>query len=171
MATTTLTAVPIHPGPVDRGAGSCRTGPTTFRAKPPPATTLLSTGGASFYAVEAVLGLAYGRTTMAPMTDGAELGSAVHHCTDAVGMDERLPVSGNRLPPEWALRVPSDYVDVIQHAVPAAIRDARVDPVRRDRVGTDFTACIVVPTSEDVRHPEEAVIPHRTLPFTRSSPP
>ena len=74
-----------------------------------------------------------GRAQVVRVADGAELRSAVHPCTHAVGVDERLPVSGKRLPPEWALRVPSDYVDLLHHAVPAAIRDAGVDPVRRDR--------------------------------------
>ena len=37
------------------------------------------------------------------------------------------------LPPDWALQVPHDYVDVLQNAVPAAVRAQRRRPGRRDR--------------------------------------
>jgi len=57
--------------------------------------------------------------------------------------------SGRRLPPEWALQVPQDYVEVLQYAVPAAVRDAGIDPGQVIGIATDFTACTVLPTTED----------------------
>ena len=55
------------------------------------------------------------------------------------------------LPPEWALQVPSDYVDVLKTAVPAALaaaeRDHGIDRAHVIGIGTDFTACTMVPTT------------------------
>ncbi|MBY8854028.1 ribulokinase, partial [Saccharothrix sp. MB29] len=63
-------------------------------------------------------------------------------------LDRALP-DGTPLPPEWALQVPQDYIDVLKHAVPAAIADAGVDPADVIGIGTDFTACTMVPVRAD----------------------
>src|SRR6185369_2101754 len=56
---------------------------------------------------------------------------------------------GTRLGVDWALQVPSDYVDVLKNAVPAAIAAAGIDPAAVVGIGTDFTACTMVPTLAD----------------------
>jgi L-ribulokinase len=89
-----------------------------------------------------------GRALVVRVEDGAELGSAVHPYTHGV-VDDRLPTTGARLSPDWALQVPSDYVDVLCNAVPEAIKSAGVDPSDVVGIGTDFTACTMVPTTED----------------------
>ena len=53
------------------------------------------------------------------------------------------------LPPDWALQVPSDYVDVLANAVPEAVRVAGIDPGQVVGIGTDFTACTVLPVLAD----------------------
>jgi L-ribulokinase len=88
-----------------------------------------------------------GRAVVVRVSDGAELGSAVHDYPHGV-LDEGLP-SGSVLPPEWALQVPGDYVDVLAHAVPEAVRAAGVDPGHVVGIGTDFTACTVLPVLAD----------------------
>ncbi|GAA0259930.1 ribulokinase [Saccharothrix mutabilis subsp. mutabilis] len=88
-----------------------------------------------------------GRAVVVRVRDGAELGSAVHDYAHGV-LDRALP-SGRALPPDWALQVPSDYVDVLRHAVPAALRAAGADPADVIGIGTDFTACTMVPTTAD----------------------
>jgi L-ribulokinase len=45
--------------------------------------------------------------------------------------------------------VPHDYVEVLQQAVPAAVRSAGIDPQRVIGIGTDFTACTVLPVLGD----------------------
>ena len=45
--------------------------------------------------------------------------------------------------------MPEDYVDVLRTAVPAAVRDAGIDPAAVIGIGTDFTACTMVPTLAD----------------------
>ncbi|HWO63194.1 MAG TPA: ribulokinase [Umezawaea sp.] len=89
-----------------------------------------------------------GRAVVVRVHDGAELGSAVHDYRHGV-VDRVLPATGRSLPPEWALQVPSDYVDVLRAAIPAAIAEAGVDPANVIGVGTDFTACTMVPTTAD----------------------
>jgi L-ribulokinase len=60
-----------------------------------------------------------------------------------------MPGSGRRLPPDWALQVPSDYVEVLRTAVPAAVEEAGIDPAHVIGIATDFTACTMVPTTGD----------------------
>lgn len=88
-----------------------------------------------------------GRAVVVRIRDGAELGTAVHEYSHAV-IDRTLPATGRALPPDWALQVPADYLDVLKTAVPAAILAAGVDPSDVVAVGTDFTACTVLPTTE-----------------------
>ena len=114
-----------------------------------------------------VVGVDYGtlsgRAVVVRVRDGAELGSAVHEYTHGV-ISETLPTTGAPLPPEWALQVPSDYVDVLKQAVPAALAAAGVDPADVIGIGTDFTACTMVPTTADgtplCELPEFADRPH-----------
>ncbi|GAA5194653.1 ribulokinase [Rugosimonospora acidiphila] len=102
-------------------------------------------------AVPVVVGIDFGtlsgRAVVVRTTDGAELGQAVHEYRHAV-LTTALP-DGTPLPPDWALQVPSDYVDVLRHAVPRALEAAGVDPADVVGVGTDFTACTMVPTLRD----------------------
>ncbi|MFA9443739.1 ribulokinase [Egicoccus sp. AB-alg6-2] len=100
-----------------------------------------------------VIGIDYGtlsgRAVVVRVRDGEELGSAVHDYPHGV-MDERLTAGdGRALPPDWALQVPADYVAVLQQAVPAAMREAGVAPDDVIGIGTDFTACTMVPTTAD----------------------
>src|SRR3954454_829801 len=88
-----------------------------------------------------------GRAVVVRVRDGAELGTAEHEYRHAV-LDRELP-DGTGLPPDWALQVPSDYVDVLRHAVPAALAAAGVRPEQVIGIGTDFTACTVLPVLAD----------------------
>ncbi len=99
-----------------------------------------------------VIGIDYGtlsgRAVVIRVSDGAELGSAVLDYTHAV-MDTTLAASGKTLPPDWALQVPQDYVEVLKTAVPEAVAAAGIDPASVIGIGTDFTACTMVPTLSD----------------------
>ncbi|WP_294565522.1 ribulokinase [uncultured Arthrobacter sp.] len=89
-----------------------------------------------------------GRAVVVRVSDGAEVGSAVTEYPHAV-MDTVLAATGAPLPPDWALQVPADYVEVLRTAVPAAVRDAGISPQDVVGVGTDFTACTMIPTTAD----------------------
>jgi L-ribulokinase len=100
------------------------------------------------YVVGVDFGTLSGRALVVRVADGAEFGSAVHEYRHGV-MDEVLDASGRRLPPDWALQDPEDYLDVLRHAVPAAIGEAGIDPAQVIGIGTDFTACTVLPVLAD----------------------
>lgn len=89
-----------------------------------------------------------GRAIVVRVSDGAELGTAVHEYANAV-IDERLPATGERLPPEWALQEPNDWLEVLRRAVPAAVADAGIDPATIIGIGTDFTASTPMPVTHD----------------------
>ncbi len=104
-----------------------------------------------------------GRAVVVRVSDGTALGHAVHEYRHGV-VDRTLPGTGEPLPPEWALQVPSDYTDVLRFAVPEAVRAAGADPADVVGIGTDFTACTMVPTTADgtplSELPEFAANPH-----------
>jgi L-ribulokinase len=89
-----------------------------------------------------------GRALVVRVSDGAELGTAVHDYRHAV-MDSSLAATGEPLPPDWALQDPEDYLEVLREAVPAALAAAGVDPGAVIGVATDFTACTVLPVTGD----------------------
>jgi L-ribulokinase len=89
-----------------------------------------------------------GRALVVRVSDGAELGTAVSEYRHAV-MDDSLAATGEPLPPDWALQDPEDYRDVLREAVPAAIAAAGIDPAQVIGIGTDFTACTVLPALAD----------------------
>jgi L-ribulokinase len=99
------------------------------------------------YVVGVDFGTLSGRALVVEVKDGRELGSAVHDYAHGV-LTDSLP-AGTPLPPDWALQVPSDYIDVLRTAVPEAIRAAGIDPAQVIGIATDFTACTMVPTLAD----------------------
>ena len=115
------------------------------------------------YVVGVDYGTLSGRAVVVRVGDGEELGSAVKEYPHAV-MERTLAATGAPLPHDWALQVPSDYLDVLREAVPAALRASGVDPAQVVGIGTDFTACTVLPTLADgtplCELPELADRPH-----------
>jgi L-ribulokinase len=111
-----------------------------------------SSGGSSpredTYAIGVDYGTLSGRALVVRVSDGAELGTAVSEYRNGV-IDSVLPATGEALPPDWALQDPEDYCDVLREAVPAAIAAAGIDPAQVIGIGTDFTACTVLPTLAD----------------------
>jgi len=134
------------------------------KRQPPEGPHVTSTSRHS--ADAAVIGVDYGtlsgRAVVVRVSDGQELGSAVHDYPHAV-LDSALP-TGQPLPPEWALQVPADYIAVLQLAVPQALRLSGVDPADVIGISTDFTACTMVATLADgtplCEVPEFATSPH-----------
>jgi L-ribulokinase len=99
-----------------------------------------------------VIGIDYGtlsgRAVVVRVSDGAELGTGTCDYPHAV-MDTTLAASGSALPPDWALQVPADYVEVLKVAVPAAIAASGIDPASVIGIGTDFTASTPMPVLAD----------------------
>ena len=99
------------------------------------------------YVVGVDFGTLSGRALVVRVSDGAELGTAVHEY--AHGVLDRELADGTPLPPDWALQVPEDYRQVLRTAVPQAVQAAGIDPVDVIGIATDFTACTMVPTLAD----------------------
>jgi L-ribulokinase len=89
-----------------------------------------------------------GRAVVVRASDGEELGSAVHEYAHAV-IERELPASGERLPPQWALQDPEDYVDVLRTTVPASMAAAGIAPDQVIGIATDFTASTPMPVLRD----------------------
>jgi len=104
-----------------------------------------------------------GRAVVVRVADGEELADAVHPYPHG-SVERALPATGAVLPPDWALQVPADWVEVLRTAVPKALAASGVDPRDVVGIGTDFTACTVLPTLADgtplCELPELADRPH-----------
>src|ERR1035437_3337628 len=91
--------------------------PPTVPARQPP-ERLHVTSPSRTRTEAVVVGVDYGtlsgRAVVVRVSDGQELGSAVHDYPHAV-LDAALP-TGQPLRPEWALQVPADYLTVLQVA-------------------------------------------------------
>ena len=116
---------------------------------------------------DVVIGVDFGtlsaRAVVVDAADGSLLGTGVGEYRHGV-VDDTLPTTGARLPPDWALQVPGDYVEAMVVAVRGAVVDAGVQPDRVVGIGTDFTACTVLPTTAEgtplCELPEFARRPH-----------
>ena len=100
------------------------------------------------YVIGVDYGTLSGRALIVRASDGHEMGSAVFEYPNAV-MDRVLNSSGATLGPDWALQDAQDYVEVLKHAVPEALRISGINPADVVGIATDFTACTMVPVLED----------------------
>lgn len=100
------------------------------------------------YVVGVDYGTLSGRAVVVSVSDGTELGSAVFEYPHAV-MDEILSATGEKLPPDWALQDPMDYIAVLKNAVPEAVQQSGINPNDVVGIATDFTACTMVPVLSD----------------------
>src|ERR1700677_2775300 len=97
------------------------------------------------YVVGVDFGTLSARALVVRVSDGAELGTAVHEYTRGV-IDGQL--NGN-LPPDWALQDPADYTAALGTAVPNAVWQAGIDPAQVIGIATAFTASPCLPVTAD----------------------
>jgi L-ribulokinase len=99
-----------------------------------------------------VVGVDFGtlsaRAVVVRASDGAELGTGVGEYAHG-SIERTLPSTGQPLPPDWALQDPADWRAALGAAVREALGDAGVDPAAVVGIGTDFTACTVLPVLRD----------------------
>ncbi len=100
------------------------------------------------YAIGIDFGTESARTALISLDDGRELAMAIYAYADGV-IDERLPDSGVRLEPDWALQNPDDYTRAVKDTIPRVLRESGVSPEDVIGIGTDFTACTMLPTLRD----------------------
>lgn len=101
----------------------------------------------SKYVIGVDFGTLSGRAVLVDVKTGGELASSVYDYPHAV-MDKSLP-DGTLLGHDWALQDPQDYIDVLSHTIPAVLKESGVSNEDIIGIGTDFTACTVMPVKAD----------------------
>jgi L-ribulokinase len=99
------------------------------------------------YVVGVDFGTLSARALVVRVSDGAEAGTAVSEYPH--GAIDRILAGHGELPPDWALQDPADYTGALADAVPAAVRDAGIDPAQVIGIATDFTASTCMPVLAD----------------------
>ena len=113
------------------------------------------------------LGIDFGtlsaRVLLVEIGTGTEVETGVYEYPSSV-IDDRLPSTGEKLPPDWALQDPQDYLDVLNKTVPEVIRQSKVSPNDVIGIGIDFTACTILPIDKSGKplcfDPEWSSNPH-----------
>ncbi len=101
----------------------------------------------STYSIGVDYGTESGRAVLVDVRNGRELASAVHRYGDGV-IDRVIPGTGIRLDPDFALQNPADYLEVLKRTIPAVLRQGKVKAQDVIGIGTDFTACTMLPVDE-----------------------
>src|SRR5688572_13801862 len=98
------------------------------------------------------IGLDFGtesvRALLVDSATGKTVATAVEAYADGV-IDEHLPGTGERLPPDWALQNPADWLTGLERTIAAVLLQSRVAPADVTGIGLDFTSCTVLPTTAD----------------------
>ncbi|HUW91585.1 MAG TPA: ribulokinase [Bacteroidales bacterium] len=101
----------------------------------------------SKYSIGVDFGTLSGRAVLVNVENGEEVAVSVFEYPHGV-MDEKLP-DGTPLGVDWALQHPQDYLDVFRETIPAVMKKAGVKAEDVIGVGTDFTACTMLPVTID----------------------
>lgn len=99
------------------------------------------------YVIGIDFGTLSGRALLVDAESGEELGQAVREYAHGV-METSLP-SGKKLPKQFALQDPADYLEVLGANVREVIEKSGIDPRDVAGIGIDFTTCTVLPVFGD----------------------
>lgn len=97
-----------------------------------------------------VIGIDFGtesvRAILVNTSNGALSTSEVVKYSDGV-IDEFLPTNHVKLPPDYALQNPDDWLSSMETAVRTAVRETRIESEQIIGIGIDFTSCTILPTT------------------------
>ncbi|MCY8874907.1 ribulokinase [Bacillus spizizenii] len=96
------------------------------------------------YTIGVDFGTLSGRAVLVHVETGEELASAVKEYRHAV-IDTVLPKTGHKLPRDWSLQDPADYLEVLETTIPSLLEQTDVEPKDIIGIGIDFTACTILP--------------------------
>lgn len=99
------------------------------------------------YTIGVDFGTLSGRAVLVDTRDGTEVAEAVFDYPHGV-MDDMLP-SGKKLPYDWALQHPQDYLDVFANTIPAVLEQSGISKDDVKGIAIDFTASTPMPTKAD----------------------
>lgn len=98
-----------------------------------------------------VIGIDFGtlsaRAVIADPTNGDEIAESTYNYPHGV-MDEKLP-DGTKLPPQWALQHPADYIEALQTTLSDIFKKSKIQPEQIVGLGLDFTTCTILPIYEN----------------------
>ncbi|MFP7361346.1 ribulokinase [Bacillus paralicheniformis] len=100
------------------------------------------------YTIGVDFGTLSGRAVLVDVRTGEEIATAVKEYTHGV-IDRELPVSKRKLPRDWALQHPADYIEVLEETIPSLLKQSKADPKEIIGIGIDFTACTILPVDEN----------------------
>jgi len=86
------------------------------------------------------------RAVLVDVATGAVVATATHPYAHGV-IDRTLPGRAERLPPDWALQDPADWLDAAAVLLSEIARHGRADEIIG--IGVDFTSCTVLPATAD----------------------
>lgn len=99
------------------------------------------------YTIGIDFGSLSGRALLLNISSGEEIASSIFEYPHGV-MDTQLPTD-EKLGNEYALQHPQDYLDVLYNTIPDVIKTSSVNPEDIIAIGTDFTACTMIPCKAD----------------------
>ena len=100
------------------------------------------------YTVGLDFGTESARALVVDVADGRVAGQAAHAYPHGV-IDDALPAGGAKLPPDYALQHPGDWLDALAAATRGAVARAGIDPLDVIGIGVDFTSCTMLPCRAD----------------------
>lgn len=100
------------------------------------------------YTIGVDYGTLSGRAVLVDVSNGREIASSTLEYPHGV-MDEYLPDGKTKLPPDWALEHPQDYLDVLGYTIPNVLKESGVSKDDIIGIGIDFTACTLLPVYKD----------------------
>ena len=98
------------------------------------------------FAIGVDFGTESARSLVLDLNSGEELAVDVVSYPHGV-IDQTLPETGERLPPDWALQDPDDWVLVLETGVAGALERSGIPPAEVAGIGVDFTSCTVLPVT------------------------
>jgi L-ribulokinase len=100
------------------------------------------------YTIGVDFGTLSGRALLVEAKTGNEIAISSYDYPHGV-MDEFLPDGTTKLPVDWALEHPQDYLDVFAFTIPDVIKKSGISASDVIGIGIDFTACTILPVLKD----------------------
>lgn len=100
------------------------------------------------YTIGMDYGTLSGRGVLVRCSDGEVVASAVKDYTHGV-MEVCLPDGRTKLPPNWSLEYPGDYLEVLESVIPALLQKSGIEKEDIIGIGIDFTSCTVLPVDAE----------------------
>ena len=100
------------------------------------------------YSIGLDYGTESGRAVLVDVATGEVAAQATKAYTHGV-MDQYLPDGSTKLPMDFALQHPMDYLEVAEQTIPQVLKEAGVAAEAVVGLSTDFTSCTILPIDKE----------------------